>query len=423
MEDIERKIIEIVLMNFDKQEIIEDTLLKVKTEYFHNLELSELYKLLIKMYKKNRPLQDLFNADTKYKDLLWEVLENPFVVTEDSRKKYYEKFKENYDKRNLEFLLKKSLSDLKTEDTEDILNKMQNEIIKFSIEQESNKENIISSKESMENFYSKYNNEDRLRPLKSNIDTLDRYIKFLRGEVYTIAARPGSGKTAMALSLLKNFCVNKNNGLFFSMEMTEESLTNRMVSSMTDIHIENISTGSFKNNSMEDDLVARAVAQIGSFNYSIVDKSGLTIEQIVGIARKVNRIKKLDFIILDYIGQIKPSNYKDDLRVTIGNAIRTFKQIAKDLNIPFITLAQLNRGVDGRAEKKPVLSDLKESGAIEEESGAVIMLSNPNTIATTENQETKKANYLDVFIRKNRHGQLAEFKLGFIGHTQYIGDL
>lgn len=423
MEDIERKIIEIVLMNFDKQEIIEDTLLKVKTEYFHNLELSELYKLLIKMYKKNRPLQDLFNADTQYKDLLWEVLENPFVVTEDSRKKYYEKFKENYDKRNLEFLLKKSLSDLKTEDTEDILNKMQNEIIKFSIEQESNKENIISSKESMENFYSKYNNEDRLRPLKSNIDTLDRYIKFLRGEVYTIAARPGSGKTAMALSLLKNFCVNKNNGLFFSMEMTEESLTNRMVSSMTDIHIENISTGSFKNNSMEDDLVARAVAQIGSFNYSIVDKSGLTIEQIVGIARKVNRIKKLDFIILDYIGQIKPSNYKDDLRVTIGNAIRTFKQIAKDLNIPFITLAQLNRGVDGRAEKKPVLSDLKESGAIEEESGAVIMLSNPNTIATTETQETKKANYLDVFIRKNRHGQLAEFKLGFIGHTQYIGDL
>ena len=421
MEDIEKKIIEIVILNFDKQEIIEETLLKVKTEYFSNLEIAELYNLLVKMYKKNKPLEDLLRANTKYESMLWEVLENKLIIGDSARNKYFLKIKENYDKRNLEVLLRKGLADLPTEDTEDILNKIQNQIIKFSIEQESNKESIIDSKESMERFYSKYDNEERLRPLKSNIDILDKYIKFQRGELYTIAARPGSGKTALSLALLKNFCNNKNNGLFFSLEMTEESLTNRLVSSITKLHIEKIISGSFIGNSMEEDLVAQAVAILGTYNYSIVDKSGLTIEQIVGIARKVNRIKKLDFIILDYVGQIKSTNNSDEIRITIGNAIRTFKQIAKDFNIPFITLAQLNRGVDTRAEKKPVLSDLKESGTIEEESGAVIMLSNPNTIATTDAQETKKSNYLDVFVRKNRHGQLAEFKLGFEGHTQYIG--
>jgi replicative DNA helicase len=423
VEDIEKKIIEILLVNFDKNEVIEETILKTKEEYICNLEIRELYKLLIKMYKKGRPIEDLFNAKTKFEKLLWEALDSKLTINSNAREKYFKKLKENYDKRNLEFLLRKSLSDLHTEDTEDILNRMQNQIIKFSIEQESNKENIVDSKESMEKFYSKYDNEDRLKPLKTNITFLDKYVKFLKGELYTIAARPGSGKTALSLALLKNFCENGNNGLFFSMEMTEESLTNRLVSSISGVHIETIMNGSFKETNMESDLVAGAVAKLGTYNYSIVDKSGLTIEQIVGIARKVNRIKKLDFIILDYVGQIKPSSHSDDLRITIGNAIRNFKQMAKDFNIPFITLAQMNRGVDARAEKKPVLSDLKESGTIEEESGAVIMLSNPNTVATTEAQDQKRANYLDVFIRKNRHGQLGEFKIGFEGHTQYIGDV
>lgn len=420
--EIERIIIDAALLKYDDVEIMEKILL-LKDYFFKDQTHRDIFNHITECYKKNKHINEVLLTAENYKSVLFEILED-IKPSNFEIDKMIKKLKENHLKTLFEFNLKKRIIEIKETEIDDLINLTMNDLTRISKEIELDEENefIFDNIKLSERFYSKYEDEDRKRPLKSNIKDFDEVLKFHKKEVYTIAARPGSGKTALSLALLKNFCSAGNYGLYFSLEMGEDQLTNRIIASISKVDMDYIESGSFLRDKDLDEKVQQSVAMLQTkFNFKIVDKTSLKIEDIIFISKKLNKEKKIDFIILDHVGLLKPS-HKEDKRVMIDNAYKEFKRIAKELNIPVVALAQLNRKIEERADKRPQLSDLKDSGSIEEDSAGIIMLSNPKTSGYLDEEEIDQANNrLDVFVRKNRFGKLGDFYLNFESHNQFVG--
>jgi replicative DNA helicase len=237
---------------------------------------------------------------------------------------------------------------------------------------------------------------------------------FRPGALYIIGARPGVGKTIVGLQIAWE--LSKSGPVsFHSLEMGKNELYNRILSSEAEVYIGNIEKGTLKEHDWLK--IANARTAIQSHRLAIHDKSGQNLLQIRALANSVKGAGELRAIVVDYLGLIQDTEkgrkrYEMITDISIG-----LKNLARDLNVPVIALAQLNRGPEQRRDSEPDMADLRDSGGIEQDADAVILL---HRISVAADQYDWQKSWMVMKVAKNRHGGLGQVGLKFEGHLSRV---
>mgnify|MGYP004662262439 CR=1 FL=1 len=240
---------------------------------------------------------------------------------------------------------------------------------------------------------------------------LDRVLAGMgKSDLVLIGARPGMGKTSFALNIATNVAQATGKKVcIFSLEMSAEQLVNRMISSEAMVDSYALRTGELKPEEWEN--IAQASARLSGCDILIDDTSGITV---TGMKGKLRRVDNLGLVIIDYL-QLMTSDKRIDNRVQeVGDISRNLKIMAKELMVPIICCAQLSRGPESRTDKKPMLSDLRDSGAIEQDADTVMFLYRDEYYKTDAGPDTE-GNIAEIIVAKNRHGSTGNIKVGWIG--------
>ncbi len=256
-----------------------------------------------------------------------------------------------------------------------------------------------------------------LQGLTSGYAALDNLTTgFKQGEMIVVAGRPGMGKTSFALNMAVEMARQKATVLFFTIEMPSAQLARRILSQECLVNAKNLITGH-----LDEDEYARLwrnIDPLADLPLYIDESSHLTISDVRAKAKKVLvEAKSLDAVFIDYLQLMHDSTYsKQPDRVReVENISRNIKLFAKDLKVPVITLAQLSRKAEDRKDGIPMLSDLRDSGAIEQDADVVMF------IHRDLGKEGKEKDVVTILLRKNRNGQIGDVKLRFISHfTKFV---
>ena len=251
-------------------------------------------------------------------------------------------------------------------------------------------------------------NPDAVKGTPTGFTDLDNVIVGLgNSDLVLVGARPGMGKTSFTMNLAtsaasrlgKTVCV-------FSLEMSAEQLANRMLSSEAQVDSYKLRSGQLEESDW--DSIAYASARLSEMELLIDDTPGITV---AGMKSKLRRVKNLGMVVIDYL-QLMQGDSRNDNRVQeVGEISRGLKLLAKELNVPVITCAQLSRGPESRQDKRPMLSDLRDSGAIEQDADIVMFLYRDEYY----NESSGSQSVAEVIVAKNRHGSVDRVKLGWIG--------
>ena len=256
---------------------------------------------------------------------------------------------------------------------------------------------------------------DSLTGISTGFKDLDKITNGLqRSDLILVAARPSMGKTAFTLNLAYNVAVKgKGSVAFFSLEMSAEQLVGRILSSATEVPSDRLRTGRL----LQEDwpkLIGQ-LEQLGESKLYIDDTPGLTVQMMRSKLRRLKVEQGLDLIIVDYVQLMTGRNggNSDNRQQEISEISRNLKLIAREMDVPLIALSQLSRGVESRTDKRPVLSDLRESGSLEQDADIVVFLYRDKYYSKDENQE----DVTEVIIRKHRNGALGTVNLLFQGNS------
>ncbi len=264
-------------------------------------------------------------------------------------------------------------------------------------------------------------NKTAIVGVPSGFGDLDKLTKgFRRGALYIIAARPGVGKTSAMLNMAYHAAKQNHKVGFFSLEMSEEELGYRLISSETGVNNTALQTGWVE----EEDWgkIIHVMSEISESGLIIDDTGGLSIAQIRSRARQMKVKEGLDFIIVDYLQLLTASKQGkriDNRVLELGEISRDLKNLAKELHVPVLAGAQLSRAVEQRQIKIPQLSDLRESGSIENDADCVMFIYRDEMY----NPESERKGLADLIIAKHRNGPLGEVTLKWIAAQTKFGNL
>lgn len=253
----------------------------------------------------------------------------------------------------------------------------------------------------------KENKGKGLMSLFQNLDTLTNGLK--PSDLMILAARPAMGKTAFVLQLSSQIVESKKQVLFFSLEMSAEQLIRRVESQISGLNNKNIELGKiFKG---EDEKLAEAHKRITKMGLHIDDTAAISVQKMKLKAKRVKAKYGLDLIVVDYL-QLASGNGKGNREQEISEISRVLKVIAKELGVPVIALSQLSRAVESRSDKRPLLSDLRESGSIEQDADIVAFLYRDKYY-----NEELTDDITELIFRKHRNGSLGTLNYLFDGKT------
>ena len=233
-----------------------------------------------------------------------------------------------------------------------------------------------------------------------------------------IGARPSMGKTAFALSLALNAAVKADKTVaVFSLEMSYEDLLKRMLCSLAKINSQDLANGRITQGQFNK--LATCAEELGKKPIYIDDQGGATVLEIKGKLRRLKKQCGLDLVIIDYLQLIRGTGRSESRVQEISLISRQLKELSKELRVPIIALSQLSRGVESRQDKRPNLSDLRESGAIEQDADLVAFLYRDEYY----NRKSPEVNVAEVIIAKHRNGPVGTFKLRFVKKYGIFCDL
>ena len=259
-------------------------------------------------------------------------------------------------------------------------------------------------------------NPDEVQGTKTGFSGLDKVLVGMgNSDLILVGARPGMGKTSFVLNIGTNVALQtKKTVCIFSLEMSCEQLVSRVLSS--EAMVDSIALRSGKLSGDDWDKLAAVSSKLAGTDILIDDTTGITV---TGMKAKLRRVKNLGLVIIDYL-QLMQSDGKNDNRVQeVSEISRGLKLMAKELNVPVICCAQLSRGPESRTDKKPMLSDLRDSGAIEQDADVVMFLYRDEYYKTDANSQD--ASIAEVIIQKNRHGSTGTVEMGWIGrYTKFM---
>ncbi len=259
------------------------------------------------------------------------------------------------------------------------------------------------------------------RGLSTGFYDVDSIIGGLRGsEFVVVAARPAMGKSAFASNIAVHVAltnaVKQNNVLYVSLEMNRVELATRMISGLSGVTLNAIQTGRL--NQDKSQAINDCATTLASAPIEIDDCPSRTIAELTSICRRQKRAEKLDLVVIDYIGLIEPSDARQPRQQQVAEIARRLKCLAKELDVPILCLAQLNRDVEQSRDNRPKLSNLRESGAIEQDADVVMLLHRPEYYMSKEEAQDKDVvGKAEVIVAKNRNGRTGTAILHWEGAT------
>ena len=260
--------------------------------------------------------------------------------------------------------------------------------------------------------------KEKYQGAKSGYADLDRVISGLnKSDLLILAARPGMGKTSFALNLAANVCRRHKDKevVVFSLEMSKEQLATRMLSAEALVTSDHLMKGTIDEKEWEK--LAQGADRMAEMNMYLDDTAGITVVQMKA---KLRRLKNVGLVVIDYL-QLMNSGKKAESRVNeISDITRQLKLMAKELNVPVITLSQLSRSVESRPDKRPLLSDLRESGSIEQDADIVMFLYRDGYY---NKDKAEDVNLAECIVAKNRHGETGTVNLRWNGqYTLFLSE-
>lgn len=250
-----------------------------------------------------------------------------------------------------------------------------------------------------------------LTGVPTNFADFDRLTSGLqKSDLILLAARPSMGKTALALNMAMNAALANNIVAVFSLEMSKEQLGHRLLSSYSGINSQKLSTGSFDQNEFSD--LVDTLNYLTDAKLFIDDTAGISVLELRSKARKIKNEHGLDLIVIDYLQLMQGTPRKGadfNRQQEISEISRSLKALARELKVPILALSQLSRSVELRADKRPMLSDLRESGSLEQDADIVMFLYREEYY----DKETENSNMAELVIAKNRNGPTTTVNLQF----------
>ncbi len=265
--------------------------------------------------------------------------------------------------------------------------------------------------------------KEHVTGVHSGFKDLDRLLAgFHPGDLIILAARPSVGKTALALNMAVNAAMKGASIALFSLEMGAEQLVQRVLCAEARINLQDVRTGFLKDSDWY--AVHNAMGKLANLDFWVDDTPGISILEVRAKARRQLKGKEKGFIIVDYLQLMQPQNRRSENRqVEIAEISRGLKVLAKELKVPVLALSQLSRAVEQRAGKKPMLSDLRESGAIEQDAD-VVMFIDRNTMPGPEEEEGRpQKGTAEIIVAKHRNGPLDTIPLVFMERFTKFVDL
>ena len=239
-----------------------------------------------------------------------------------------------------------------------------------------------------------------------------------KSDLILIAARPSMGKTAFVLNLAEYIALHSHiSTVIFSLEMSKEQLVNRLLAMNSRVDSQNIRTGDLKDSEWAD--LMESARNIGESNLVIDDTPGITISELRSKCRKLKLEKNLGVVIIDYLQLMNGNGKTESRQQEISEISRSLKALAREINCPVVALSQLSRAVEQRPDKRPMLSDLRESGAIEQDADVVMFIYRDEYY----HKDTEEPGVTEIIIGKQRNGPTGTVKLKWMGEIQKFGNL
>lgn len=284
----------------------------------------------------------------------------------------------------------------------------------FSVSEQNTKQDLASLEsillESFDRLEELHRNKGQLRGVKTGYRDLDNMTAGLqRSDLIILAARPAMGKTTLVTNLAYNVAtLNKQSVLFFSLEMSKEQLTDRMLADVAQVDAFDIRTGNLSDEDFAK--LSEASGEMAEAPIFIDDTPGMTVLEMRTKARRAAHNAPLGLIIVDYLQLMQGSGRSDGNRVQeVSEISRGLKLLARELNVPVIALSQLSRSVESRSPQVPQLADLRESGSIEQDADIVMFIYRE----AYYNPDTERENITDLIIAKHRNGPTGKVELYF----------
>ncbi|MGI6340794.1 MAG: replicative DNA helicase [Minisyncoccales bacterium] len=300
-------------------------------------------------------------------------------------------------------------------ESEDLLDNAERRI--FEITQKSMTQTFTSIKpclkEAFERMEKISNKEGKLRGVSTGFYELDNYLSGLQNsDLVILAARPSMGKSSLALDIAKNVALKENKPIgFFSLEMSNDQLVDRMISSEANVDAWKIRQGTLSSSGEDNDFIKiqHALGTLSDAPIFINDTSSITVLQMRAMARRLKSQHGLGLIVIDYLQLIEPSNKNIGAVQQITEISRQLKGLARELNVPVLALSQLSRAVEQRTPSIPKLSDLRDSGSIEQDADVVLFIYREEVYR----KETPRKGIADIIIAKHRNGPIGKLELFF----------
>ncbi len=435
--DLEEAVLGALMLEKDALTVVVDIL---TPESFYKDSHKVIYQAILDLFNASEPIDLLTVTNQLRKSAQLEVAGGAYFITELTSRvssaaniEYHARIiTEQAMKREMIQIASEIQRDAYEETTDvfELLDKMEQSL--FEISENNIRKNYADMRsimrEAINELEGKKGQKDGLTGVPSGFTALDRVTSgWQKSDLVIIAARPAMGKTAFVLSVLRNAAVDHDRPVaIFSLEMSSIQLVNRLISSEAELDSEKIKKGNLADYEWEQ--LIHKTSKLSSAPLFVDDTPALSILELRAKCRRLKAQSDIQLIVIDYLqlmsGDSKGGN-GGNREQEISSISRALKKIAKELNVPVIALSQLSRAVETRGgDKRPQLSDLRESGAIEQDADIVMFLYRPEYYGITETEEGQSTAGLgEVIIAKHRNGSLENVKLRFIGKYTKFADL
>jgi replicative DNA helicase len=426
--DAEKLCLNAILMSRDS---LLDLIEILKPEYFYYNSNKEIFNSILILFQEGSPI-DIMSIKTNLskrklltkvggEEYLAELVENSIGSL--SGVYYGNIVKELYIRREL-ISAGGDIVDLSFDENvkiSDVINESEKKL--FGVSSSNIKSDFVHLKELLSESYKRAEeiekSKDKLRGILSGFIDLDNILGgFQESNLVIVAARPSVGKTSFLLDIARNASLKAGkNVAMFSLEMSNSEITDRLISSQVGMNLWDYRMGHFDSSKLEN--LADVMGRLSEANLYIDDTPGQNIMEMSTKARRLDLENKIDLIIVDYLQLISGSN-KENRVQEVSEISRFLKNIARELKVPVIAASQLSRAVETRTSKIPQLSDLRESGAIEQDADVVVFL-HREEIYDPDNEEKK--GIADVIVSKHRNGPIGSTEIRFIKEQAKFGNL
>lgn len=424
-QDIEAEISVLGALMLDKDAINKVVDLIEADDFYHPAH-QKIYEAIANLFEKGKPI-DVLTVSNKLEDkgtkedvggvdYLSELMDK--VPSSAHVEHYAEIVKEKKGRRDL-MNASSSISEqvMDEEDFESLLDLVEKKILKIS--QRSKSQDFVHIKEELPKAYerieklNKDGKEDRLRGVPTGFPKIDDKLSGLqRSDLVILGARPSYGKTSLALDMARNASLAGHNVGVFSMEMSGEQIIDRLIASQAQVPLWRLRTGKIRNET-DFALIQQSLDELSDTSLFVEDTPSPNILHVRSMARKLQVQHGLDLVIIDYLQLIQPRSNIDSTVQQVTEISRGLKSLARELNIPVLAVSQLSRAVDKRENKNPRLSDLRQSGSLEQDADVVMFLHREDRGSNIDQLTDEEENIVEVIIAKHRNGPLGRIKLRF----------